>query len=420
MRIVLLNTHSTLNRGDAGIVLAQIDLLRRYFSELKLSLTSRTPRVDRNFYEARGVQVYPPLTPAPGVFIGPGKKIVGSLKNLVDLKAKSELLREFKESDLIIASGGGYLYSYGGFLPGPTFLQHALHIKIANILKKPVILFPQSFGPFLNSPASALLRSILQEDNVRAVFAREEFSLRFLSELVGERHREKIKFCPDLTFLLEKRNNPGIGRAVEGLHRPVLALTLRDWHFGEVKSTGERQRHRENYLRSLLETAAAFVERFGGSVVVFPQAIGPGLLEDDRIISLEFYQRSRNLPGKERIVLLPSESLNSPYDVIDLLARSDLVLATRFHSALFALIGGTPPIAIGYQHKSEGILRSLKMEEHFLNMAELSSERVLGLVAKVLGRQNSVREMMKNEVASSREKIVAGLDKYLKGYGRNF
>ncbi|HDL64387.1 MAG TPA: hypothetical protein ENH12_03255 [Proteobacteria bacterium] len=162
MKILLLNTHSTLNLGDTGIVLAQIQILEKIFPDLKISLTSRTPRIDRAFYGPLGIKIYPPFIPAPGVFTGIRAKCMGCLKNLVNLPEKYRLLREIKDSDLIISNGGGYFYSYRKTIPGPTFIQYVLHIKLAIFLNKPVILFPQSFGPFSNSIAPGLLKRILQ------------------------------------------------------------------------------------------------------------------------------------------------------------------------------------------------------------------------------------------------------------------
>ena len=61
VKVFILNTHSILNSGDAGIVLGQIQFLKKYFAKIDITLTSRTPEMDQDFYAPMGVKVLPPL-----------------------------------------------------------------------------------------------------------------------------------------------------------------------------------------------------------------------------------------------------------------------------------------------------------------------------------------------------------------------
>ena len=58
MKIFIANTHSILNSGDAGIVLAQIQFLRKYFPSLQISLSSRTPELDKKTFHPLGVKIF--------------------------------------------------------------------------------------------------------------------------------------------------------------------------------------------------------------------------------------------------------------------------------------------------------------------------------------------------------------------------
>ena len=395
--------------GDTGIVLAQIQILEKIFPDIKIALTSRTPRIDRAFYGPLGIKIYPPLIPAPGVFTGIRAKCLGCLKNLVNLRAKARLLREIRDSDLIISNGGGYFYSYRKTIPGPTFIQYILHIKLALYLNKPVILFPQSFGPFSNSIAPGLLKRILQNKNVIRILVREDISRRLLIELLDDSARKKLDLCPDLALLLENKGRPEISRWISRCPRPILALTLRDWNFPEVEGRTQSADKREEYLNSLLEISEAFLGQFGGTVVIVPQVKGPGKLEDDTLISKEFWRRSRQMEGGKSILLFPPERLNSPDDIITLFSRSDLVLATRFHSALFALVALTPIISIGYQHKSSGMLRALGLEDFLVDIGTLSCEDVMVLIKRILNQPDEIRSRIKNIIDSTRTLIAARL-----------
>ena len=416
MKILLLNTHSTKNLGDTGIVLAQIQLLKEIFPEIKIALTSRTPKRDRVFYLPWGIKVYPPFLPAPGVFNGVGAKVLGCCKNLVSFRGKFRLLREIKNSDLIISNGGGYFYSYRKAIPGPTFIQYALHIKLALFLNKPVIMFPQSFGPFSNSISTRLLKRILQDKNVIRILVREEISQRLLVELLDDSARKKLDLCPDLALLLENKGSPEIIRWITRCPRPILALTLRDWNFPGVEGRSQKRKKREEYLNSLLEISETFLGQFGGTVVIVPQVKGPGNLENDILISKEFWEKSRQLEGRKNILLFPPERLTSPYDIIDLFSRSDVVVATRFHSALFALVASTPVISIGYQHKSSGMLRALGLEDFLVDIEAVSCEQIMSLIKPILNLPDDIRSQIKSTVNSTRRRIAVMLRESLKNF----
>ncbi len=420
LKIVLLNTHSTLNAGDAGIVLAQIRLLRDYWPRAVISLTSRTPEIDRPVYESLGGEVYPPLTPAPGVFIGVRKKFGNTLINLVNFKDKRDLLSAIRDSDLVVSSGGGYFYSYRRHFPGPTFLQHLLHLELARAYAKPVIFFPQSFGPFANPPASRMCRSILRAPNVLKVFVRENISRTLLLDLLGADGGEKIAICPDLVFLLE----PGEGRPPPGfisaLRHPVLALTLRDWHFPRAASGPGTHTAREKYLSSMLEIASSFLRRFGGTVVVVPQVRGPDLLEDDTIISREFVRRSGEMGGRDKVLLAPPSILGSPSDLIDLISRADLVLATRFHSSVFALLAKIPVVTVGYHHKASGILEELGLERFLVDISEITPASVLPLLEQLMEDRAGWREKTAASLRAARELIHTRLGDTLEEFQNRY
>ena len=60
MVVLIINTHSALNSGDSGILLAQIDFLQNHFKQVDISLVSRTPAIDQKFYKNRITDIFPP------------------------------------------------------------------------------------------------------------------------------------------------------------------------------------------------------------------------------------------------------------------------------------------------------------------------------------------------------------------------
>lgn len=410
MNVLLLNTHSVLNAGDAGIVLAQVQWCQKVFSRLEIALTSRTPDLDRLFYGPMGINVYSSFISPPSLFAGKGQKIRACLKDLITLKPKVHLVRRIKESDLVISSGGGYFYSNRSVFPGPMFFQNWLPLVAALRWGKPVFFFPQSFGPFYNSVAPVMLRRILENRNVKKIFAREEVSLHLLHGLLRKKDQGKLDVCPDMAFCLEVKEE-GVKPSVRlSLDRPIVALTVREWDFPERRSLPEKRQLRENYLQALGNACTAIYRNWKGSIVIFPQARGPGIFENDRIISMRLWEKLRTSVPEGHLTFVDLPDLLPPSSIVNLLAQVDLLIATRFHSAIFSALAKTPFISIGYQTKSLGTLENLGLGTFSLDISEVSTDRIMAFVEALLKDREVYRDRIAQAVSEARRRIFQKLE----------
>ena len=366
MNVLVLNTHSVLNSGDAAIVFAQIRLLREFLPGAEISLTSRTPRLDEPVYEPMGIRVLPPLLPAKGIPRGS--------------RGRGELLAALRKSDLVLASGGGYFWSNRRAVPGRVFLQNVLPVLRAAGLRKPIIFLPQSFGPMFSRPARAFLSACLNGRSVARIFAREKASFDFVKGLVGSRpNADKISLCPDLAFALDERDTDG-GESDPGLPRPILAVTLRIWDFPGAGGPGAVEKMREAYFNGVVEAARRFIEARNGSALVLPQVRGPWAYEDDRAISRRFAEALGRVSDASRVRLIELPDAALPGRIIGILRGADAVLATRLHSAIFALLAGRIPVIIGYQPKSAGTMELLGLGPYCVDIAGTDPDRLTSLL----------------------------------------
>jgi colanic acid/amylovoran biosynthesis protein len=415
MKVIFLNTHSVLNSGDTGIVLAQIQYLKRYFPGLDLALTSRTVKIDKKLYGSMGIRVFPPLIPAPSVFSGNIYKMQQCLKNLFAFISKRNLIRAIGKSDLVISSGGGYFYSNRRIFPGPMFFQNLLHLKVSILLNKPLVFFPQSFGPFYNPIAPQMLKNILESEAVIKIFAREKISFDLLENLVKVRKsKEKIDVCPDITFYLKNRQFRCDSQIKLNLPKPIVAITLRQWDFPETQEIKEREKKQEEYLLSFQEICEKIFCTWNGSLVIFPQVRGPGIFENDRIISVKLWKRLKRIIPEEHIQYIDFPDAVYPYSINQILSQVDLAISTRLHHAIFALISSVPVIAIAYQPKSRGIMELLGLEKFCIDMADMNPERILKIIEEILNRHAEIQMKIRDKVAFSKKKIEIKLDETIK------
>ncbi|NWG00233.1 MAG: polysaccharide pyruvyl transferase family protein [Thermoanaerobaculaceae bacterium] len=384
MRVVLLNTHSVLNSGDAAIVVAEIELLRELLGDVQITATSRTPQQDAAFFRELRATVLPPLLPAPSVWRTVGEQLAGCMGNLAALHMKRRLVHAIARADLVISSGGGYFFSNRKLLPGPMFWQAYGHVFVAQRLGKRVLFAPQSFGPFADPLSVKLVRRLLQHPRVVAVLVREASSLELLRALPANAALGKrIALCPDLAFVFPSpvpssvRPDGARGRA------PVLGVTVREWSFPEC-SAAERDRKRAAYLHAVTEACLAFHRSQQGSICILPQARGPGRFEDDRAMARELHHRLVSAIPAAHVTLAELAPDLPPQGVLRLVAGTDLLLATRLHSAIFACLAGRPFLAIGYQPKTAGIMSMLGLEDCSIPMGAVTAERLTATLQRLV------------------------------------
>jgi colanic acid/amylovoran biosynthesis protein len=406
MRVTIVNTCSTLNRGDAAIVLGQIQLLKRYSPGVHIALTSKTPALDEAFYAPLGVEVLAPLTPALSVYKGARRKLLGGGRSLVALGDKRRLIQTVQHSDLVLSCGGGYFYSYRSRLPGTTFWQNVIHAQLALSLGKPLVFLPQSFGPFSSSLARRGVKRLLEAQGVPRVFAREEISYQLLGRMLDGDRRAKVALCPDMALYLDE---DALGHASGGepsdLPRPILAINLREWTFPEMGDPARRHSKRERYLEALSTAACVFIQRYRGSVLIVPQTVGPDPSEDDRGICLEFCRRlSKCVPGSG-VVHYQEPDTSSLTGYTQLLSQSTLLIGTRLHACILALLVGVPAISVGYQVKSQGTMELLGLDRFHTDMANVSSEKLLSFVEEIMGHRQGIVEEIHGGLGQARARI---------------
>ncbi|MFH2107293.1 MAG: polysaccharide pyruvyl transferase family protein [Chrysiogenia bacterium] len=401
-RILIVNAHSQANAGDQAIVLGQLQLLEKMFPAANVTITSRTPELDRPLLAARGVKVIAPIFNAPTGFSGKWRVLEKVVFSLLFPRQAWIFLCRLRQSDFVMACGGGYFYSTR-HLPGLTFWQNYLHIRLAIFFKKKIIFSPQSYGPLENPLSRRLLAGLLASDLIRVVFAREETSLAVLREILPAGIDDhKLQFCPDMAFNFSSELEhflPTID--LSNLPRPRLALALRDWDFPGQKTRQARRQKRETYLQGVIASCQSLHREYGASFFIYSQAQGPSLAEDDRLISGYVHDRLGACIPCTHLRLVETPVGVSPALIIDMLRQADMLISSRMHAAILAFMAGIPAVMIGYQHKSAGVLRSMGLEACSLPIEKTREETLFPLCATVLQNRGAWQEKIRRAVSEA-------------------
>ena len=95
----------------------------------------------------------------------------------------------------------------------------------------------------------------------------------------------------------------------------------------------------------------------------------------------------------------------------------DLLIATRFHSAILALISGVPVLSVNYQPKSSGMMKTLGLERYSVDIAEARPEVLWPLAEELMERRDRLKPAIRGQIGRIRGMIENSLDESVRRSG---
>ena len=209
-----------------------------------------------------------------------------------------------------------------------------------------VILLPQAFGPFRDPRSREAVKAFV--DNCDLIFAREQVSYDYLTEIVGE--RDNIKLAPDFTNLITgvvpEYFNPDE-------HQVCLVPNCR-----MLDKTNDSIA--KGYAPFLQRAAKMLVERGAKPFLLIHEGEGDARLAE---------QVSQAVGG------LPILRETDPLAIKGILGACRGTLGSRFHGLVSALSQGVPSLATGWSHKYQMLFADYGFSEGVLDI-NLSDEEL--------------------------------------------
>jgi colanic acid/amylovoran biosynthesis protein len=293
-------------------------------------------------------------------------------------------LKEFVDADIVVSQPGG---PYIGEKYRGHEHVHLFHIWLGLALGKPTVLYSPSCGPFERPVRNKVRKSIL--NRLDFISVREEISAGYLRELGIP--TDRINVFPDAALQYEF---PALDADLAELvvkgrthGRPIVGFTPSEHHFDKELLPG--------YLESLTFTLNKCLRDLDADVVAFPQLFG----------------RHSDMPLIKKII----EGLEDPgrchvfpddRDCLDqqsMISSMDLMIATRYHSQIFASKGCVPSVCISYEHKSRGFMESLDLERFCIDIGEVTPEGLWELVRSCWDNRSDIRRHIETRMPEMAE-----------------
>ncbi len=415
MKIVITNTVS-LNTGDAAILKGIIKILHGAFGrDFELVVFDSHHNIARQLYqeiEFRNLVYNDLFEYKTNIFLRRILKLfnlsrfqVGlwALKNRIDFIYKTILpptitdsVNIYKDADLVISTGGTYLVENYSLEP------RIFELNIAVRLKKPLLFFTQSLGPFNKHRNRKFIKQIF--NNAFLIFLRDNRSKDNLIS-IGVKKR-KCHVTADAAFALSDKSRIEKAKVTDvNFIKPSIAISVRDWRKFE-KSDSELGM--ANYLDAVKETCIYLSKKYDARITFLSTCQGiEEYWADDSKIAREVFNM---IPGEYRESIDIVNCHHSPEQLMHELTNYDFVISTRLHMSIMSLNVGVPVIPIAYEFKTKELFIRLGQEKYINDIEDISSDGLVKTIDSFIEEINSNKTELFNRVESEIEQAVSNSD----------
>lgn len=396
MKIIISHVYSDDNKGDAALLSVLLGDMRKTFDnpeitiltidEIKAGQMFEGAPVESAFmYEALNRYQSKTLKLTYSFFVIASTILWACAYRL----AKKELwlprhLRSiadlYKDADMVIMVGGGYLRGKAGLVSTIELILVLYSIILTCIIGKQTFIYAQSIGPFGNGFQEFIAKRALKK--VELIAVRENISLDLLKRMGIT---QNVVRSIDSGFLFTSDIKKDLrGEFNISKDKIMVGITVREWLKADEQSF---------YENSIAMFADNIIEKYNATVVFIPQVTATHHGDDDREVGKRVYKLMKR---KESAYVITEQYDHKTIKAI--YSGLDYVVGTRFHSVIFSLTSYIPAIAIEYEHKTSGIMRDLGIDEWVIKIEDVTTERLTAFFEKLVEEGDNYKDRLKSKL----------------------
>lgn len=336
MKIGIVGNYGNNNQGDEAIlegVLIQLE--QAYNIERKDMLVfTNSPEQTKEKFGVQVKKLYYKKKTAPTTLIA------------TVLKHRSVI----RELDLLLIGGGGILMD----LYTHSLVLFGMYGKIAQFTKTPYVIFGAGAGPINTFKGRVILKSLVNKADI--VTVRDQASEAVLKNIDVKR---EIHVIADPAFYLPPPEPKlGDGSIVQ------IGVTAVPYYHANYWPSEDKEKY-ENYVSGMASNIDRLLQGNPNIKINFFATKHP----QDTAVSKDIVGR---ITSREQCTVIDRRLTQQ--EILELIGQQDVIIGTRLHSLILALVAKKPVIAIAYHHKVSDFMMDNDSEDCLLTMDELSED----------------------------------------------
>jgi polysaccharide pyruvyl transferase WcaK-like protein len=318
---------------------------------------------------------------------------------------RAEVVQNMQASNVVISHSDESFKETASSLPlNPIWavtwwsmlFSRTLDVMVARSLRKPVLLFPNSVGPFRTWLGRSMAK--LSLDSCDYLLIRDPISYGIVENL-GFKSTKILTY--DTALLFDQPATIPVGVKLP----PGLVLGVSAGVYSNSMSKADV----ENYITAHAQALDQAIEKYGFTVAFLPHYIS-GFSGDDLEISQKIINQMRN---KNRTEVIVTESVP---EFKALLNRMSMVISSKMHPAILAVSAFVPVLSIVYDHKQTGFFQRLDMIGCTLNIQEVSTERLTAKIDSTWTQHAQITAALADQIPRWQKNVRSVMKKVVSKY----
>jgi polysaccharide pyruvyl transferase WcaK-like protein len=277
--------------------------------------------------------------------------------------AKSPILKHVFDADIVVSIAGDSI------APAYAWYLRFFELWLLSKLKKKVVLYAQSIGPFAGYQRKLAKRYL---SKATLILARDQRTYDLLHEYGVH---TQIERTADTVISLQPQANSNTERAIKKyqITEKTVGIVIRT----DLYSGIQKDKYQE-YLNGMAQVVKHIIDK--GYEPLFISTIA----EDTEAAKQFAKNNNLSIETFDLREYLPSE-------VKTILSKFALVISPRMHPIILSSTMGTPVIGLGKEFKMVNYLQLIGLGQQYVPMIPLSSKKVATLIDSTLENQEQIR-----------------------------
>ncbi len=277
-----------------------------------------------------------------------------------------------KESDAVLDISGGD--SFTDLYGQRCFRSITLMKLLALQFKKPLILLPQTYGPFQSESNKKIASEIVKK--AKYAWARDSRSYAVLKNLLGDSYDPHRHRCGvDVAFGLPGIKPVLVTQTLQDFFKKngseIIGINISGLIYNNPAKAKEQFGLKADYNKVLFDLLRRFLKETDCKIALIPHVVTPkGHYESDLDACADVVARLGG-QGVDRINIIPA--YENPCEVKWVIQQCDWFCGTRMHATIAALSSAIPASAISYSPKTLGVFETCGQGEHVADPQKLGA-----------------------------------------------